>query len=526
MFAINRYCRGSKRILWYLLFFTFHSFIFHFFISCDQYDSFTTDRSASLSFSRDTLQFDTLLTTVPSSTLTLAVYNHGDMGLRISEIYLEQGKGSPFRINIDGQDMSRSEANRVTDFEVRRRDSIIVRAEVTLPEFRSDNPREVKDALVFRLESGREHRIPLIVVGRDAFFMRARTLLNDTTFGARRPIVVYDSLVVAPAATLTLSAGTQLYFHEGAGLTVHGRLMAQGTMESPVVLRGDRTDHMFDYLPYDNLPDRWGGVVLTATSIGNELTYMDLHSGGFGIQCDSSSLDERKLLLSNCIIHNVGGDALSLRNCRVEVFNSEISNAAGRCVYQAGGDVSFLHCTIAQFYPLSGNRGFALEITNVEDSVIYLPLVRADYLNSVITGYADDVILFPSLKADDFPLNIDAPQTNYLFRNCFLATEVPDDEDYAPRFVENVFDIKNSVDSWVQPTSDDADSIRHEKNFVLFDTRNFLYDFTPKESSPIRGVADPKHSADWPLDRLGRSRLLDGAPDAGCYEFVKTKQND
>lgn len=523
MLAMNRSRKGGKRPLGLLVFFIFHAFIFQFFISCDDYDSFTSDYSASLTFSRDTLLFDTLLTTIPSSTLTLSVYNRGDKGLRISEVWLANGKTSPFRINIDGQDMSRSEENRVTDFEIKRRDSIIVRAEVTLPEFSSDVPREVKDVLVFRLESGREQRIPLVVVGRDAFFLRAHTLLKDTVISDRRPVVIYDSLVVAPAATLTLAAGAQLYFHDGAMLTVRGRLLAQGTLEAPVVLRGDRTDHMFDYLPYDNLPNRWGGVVLTETSMSNELTFLDLHSGNFGILCDSSSLDERKLLLTNSIIHNVGGDALSLRNCRVEVYNTEISNAAGRCVYQAGGDVRFLHCTIAQFYPLSADRGFALELTNVEDSLVYLPLVRADYCSSVITGYADDVILFPSLDPKDFPLDIDAPQTNYLFRNCFLATEVPDDEDYAPRFLENVFDTKNSIDSWLQPSADDADSIRHEKNFILFDTHNFLYDFTPKESSPIRGLADPKHSADWPLDRLGRNRLADGAPDAGCYEFVKKK---
>ena len=497
-----------------------------FILSCDDYDSFTTDRTATLTFSCDTIQFDTLLTTIPSSTLTMAVYNRGDKGLRISEVWLEKGKASPFRINIDGQDMSRSAANRISDFEVRRRDSIIVRAEVTLPEFRADDPQEVKDNLIFRLESGVEHRIPLIVVGRDAFFLQARTLLNDTTFSTRRPVLIYDSLVVGTSATLTLDAGTQLYFHEGAELMVYGRLLVRGTLEAPVIMRGDRTDRMFDYLPYDRLPNRWGGVVLTEKSMGNELNYLDLHSGSFGIRCDSSSLDEHKLLLTNSVIHQVGGDALNLRCCRAEVFNTEISNAASRCVYQAGGDVQFVHCTIAQFYPLSWGGGFALEITNVEDSTIYLPLQRADYVNSVITGRADDVILFPSLDLRDFPLDIDNPLTNFLFKNCFLATEVPDDELYVPRFVEDVFDIKSSTDTWLPSPSEEADSIRHEKNFLLTDSHVMHYDFTPREVSRIRGIADPAYSSAWPLDRLGRSRFADGAPDAGCYEFIEQEQND
>ena len=146
--------------------------------ACDDYDSFTSERSTTLSFSRDTSAFDTLLTTVPSSTQTLTVFNHADKGLHITDVWLEGGAESPFRINVDGQDMSRSAQNHVTDFDILRRDSMIVRAEVTLPSMESDEPQEIKDALVFQLESGVQQRIPLTVVGRNAFFMRARTLFN------------------------------------------------------------------------------------------------------------------------------------------------------------------------------------------------------------------------------------------------------------------------------------------------------------------------------------------------------------
>ncbi|MCR5179744.1 MAG: hypothetical protein K6C30_00785 [Bacteroidaceae bacterium] len=491
--------------------------------ACDDYDTFTTDRSSTLSFSRDSIIFDTLLTTVPSSTQTLAVYNRGDEGLRISEVWLEKGTSSPFRINIDGQDMSRSTNNHVEDFEVRRRDSIIIRAEVTLPEWGDDSPQLAEDVLRFRLESGVEQQIVLQVVGRDAFFLRACTLTTDTTFSARRPIVVYDSLVVGAAATLSLPAGTQLYFHDGAGLIVRGKMIAKGTLDDPVVLRGDRTDHMFDYLPYDNLPSRWGGVVFKAESYGNELDYVDLHSGLYGISCDSSLLDERKLLLTNSIIHNLGGDGLYLKHCRVEVSNTEISNTLGHCVYQIGGDATFLHCTLAQFYPLSAARDMALTIACEQEEGYYTPLVRADYQNCVITGYEDDVILFPALAPDSLLPQVNDPQINYYFANCFLATEIPEDEIYSSRFQGNKLDVPTSVDLFGNSSATEADSIRHEKNFVLFDTHNFLYDFTPKESSPIRGVADPTKSALFPTDRLGRNRLADGSPDAGCYEFVKAE---
>ena len=75
------------------------------FIACDDVADFTTDRSAILQFSRSQVEFDTLITTIPSSTQTLIVYNRGDKGLRISEVALAGGSGSPFRVNVTGQDL-------------------------------------------------------------------------------------------------------------------------------------------------------------------------------------------------------------------------------------------------------------------------------------------------------------------------------------------------------------------------------------------------------------------------------------
>ena len=475
--------------------------------ACDDYDTFTTDRSATLQFSNDTVLFDTLITTIPSSTKTLTVYNRGDQGLRISEVRLEAGSASPFRVNIDGQDMSRSAENRVTDFEVRRRDSIIVRIEVTLPEQNNDDVAVVEDVLRFTLESGMEQKVPLIVSGRDAFFIQGLTLNADTTFSAQRPIVVYDSLVVAPDATLTLSAGTQLLFHENAGLIVRGRLIAEGMLEAPVVLRGDRTDHMFDYLPYDRLPSRWEGLTFTRESHDNNLNYLDLHSGLYGIRCDSTGTDVLKLTLVNSRIHNLGGHGIELRHCRAEIANSEISNTLGHCAYIVGGDAQFIHCTLAQFYALSAYRGHAIHITN-QDSLGYFALDRADFINCVATGYDDDVVMIPPLNREEMPSDAANLPINYQFFHCFLTTEMPDDELYKPRFINCQIDTLDA-------------EMNRDKHFQLIDSHHFLYDFTPVETSPIRNIADSTYAVPYPLDRLGRSRRTDKQPDAGCYEFIQ-----
>ena len=478
--------------------------------ACDDYDSFTTDRSATLQFSSDTIRFDTLLATVPSSTQTLAIYNRGDRGVRIIEAWLEGGASSPFRLNIDGQDMSRSAANRVGDFDIFRRDSIIVRAEVTLPEFTTDDPCEVTDALVLRLESGVEQRVPLVVVGRNAYFLKARTLLSDTTFTPRRPIVIYDSLVVAKGATLTLTPGTQLLFHDEASLCVQGCLVADGTVEQPVVMRTDRTDHIFDYLPYDRLPGRWGGVHLYPNSHDNRLTGIDLHGSSYGILIDAPAEGvEHSLTLAGSRLHNIKGNGLDATDAFIEVYNTEISNTLGHCVTLLGGNATFTYCTLAQFYSLSLLRGNALDINafGTDSTAYYHPLHRAHFEGCVVTGYADDVIIIPDLNSDHWPTSVANPVIEFSFNQCFLTTVIPEgstlEQDYPRRFTACVLDDLES-------------DLNREHHFSLFDTHAFLYDFTPVEESPIRGIA-PSAATSFPVDRLGRSRTADNAPDAGCY---------
>ena len=464
--------------------------------ACDHYDDFTSDRSQTLSFSVDSIRFDTFITTIPSATKTLIVRNQGEAGLRIREVRLEGGAGSPFRINVDGQDLSRTAGNRATDFEVRRRDSIFVRCEVTVPEQHADAPVGVEDAILFTLESGVTQRVVLTAGGQDAWFMRGQTIQADTTLAVGRPIVVYDSLVVAQGATLTLAAGTQLLFHEGAGLVVRGRVVADGTLEAPVVLRGDRTDHIFDYLTYDRLPSRWEGVTIALTSAENQFTYTDLHSARFDIVCDTTVTDTASLTtltLLSCRLHNIGGDGLRLKDCRTVVRNTEVSNTQGHCVSVTGGLSDFLYCTLAQFYPLSADRGAALYFANYEGDD-YHALHRLNFINSVITGYAEDVLIGSSLPNADC-------RFEYFFKNCFVATEKVTD---SPRFVEITYDDDEETASW--------------KNFKLVDTDNFIYDFTPLRTSKMRNIADSNYGQDLLLDRMGRNRLADGAPDAGCYE--------
>ncbi len=466
------------------------------FTSCDDSMSFTTDRSALLSFSADTVRFDTVISTVGSSTRQLMVYNRNADGLRIASVRLKQAYATPFRVNVDGSYLEPESGARAYDFEVRTGDSIRVFAEVTMPENGQDAPVALNDTLIFALESGAEQHVILTAVGQDAYMWRGRVIEADTLLEAGRPIVVYDSLSVKEGVTLSMAAGVQLYFHDGANLWVHGRIVAEGTVDRPVVFRGDRTDRMFDYLPYDNTPSRWGGIRLKATSTDNRLNHVDIHSASYGIACDSSSTDAMKLMLENSVIHNVGGEGLGLYHCRASVGNTQISNTLGHCVAVVGGWAEFVHCTLAQFYPWDAERGDALYLANKWLALDY-PLQHAHFLNCLVTGYADDVV---TGNLEDENKDVD-----YYFGNCVLRTVEAEDD--AARFVGVVYEKKGEEGTG-------------QEQFRLFDTDNYLYDFRLKDISVARGKGSTEWAARYPTDRYGIDRLTEPTPDAGCYEFV------
>ena len=473
--------------------------------ACSDYESFSDNPGFRLEFSQDTIAFDTLISTIPSSTKTLYAFNNNGNGMRITTIQLEGGAKSLFRVNVDGRYLADGIWH---NFEVLKHDSLVIRIEMTPPEVGTTEPLYFQDKLHFLLENGAQQTVVLSGGSIDAYIQRGGLIIDeDMMLLTDKAYVIYDSLVVNPGVTLTLTEGTRLMFHDKAALHVYGRLLVEGTLEKPVVLRGDRMDHMFDYLLYDNTPSRWEGVIIHHGSFGNVLTYCDLHSSLFGIICEDTEEvkpDETNpsVTLDCCILHNIGGDGLQFNNCVSKVTNTQISNTLGHTVNLNGGIHDFVYCTLAQFYPFVANRGDGLHLVSSADGDEYGLLRRAHFINCVITGYGEDVIMGENIPQDG--------SCDYLLHHCFLNTPPVDDEEH---FVGCIFDRDKK--------KNEEEKLVRQDNFVLFDTENFFYDFTPKDSSMIRSLADPNYIGLPQFDRLGVSRLADDGPDAGCYEFVK-----
>lgn len=364
--------------------------------ACQDDDSFTTSPSNLLTFSTDTVKLDTLFSNVPSAAKTLWAFNRSGDGLRCTSIRLERGAQSGFRVNVDGIYLGEDNDYSTNEVEVRNKDSIRVFIEATLPTASIATPEEQSDNLIFTLESGVEQRVNLNAWAWNARLLRNVHITKDSTLDASTtPTVIYGDLRVDSGATLTITPGSTLYFHSDAGMDVYGRLRSIGTADNGILLRGDRIDHMFNYLPYDRVPAQWMGVRFHSSSFDNELRYTELHSTNTAITVDSSDVARQTLLLSHATIHNCQGYGLVTTNAKVTLEDVQITNTLNDCLLVNGGDVSVNNATLAQFYPFDSQRGAALAFNNS------YPIVGLSVTNSLLTGYADDVLMGSAVDTTD-----------------------------------------------------------------------------------------------------------------------------
>lgn len=460
--------------------------------SCSDDDSFTMSPNHLLSFSQDTVRLDTVFSRIPTSTRTFWVYNRSGDGVRCSNIRLEKGNQTGFRVNVDGSFLGSSAGFQVSDVEVRNKDSIRVYVELTSPANNKDIPSLLEDNLVFLLESGVEQKVNLRAYTWDADIRDRLVIDRDTTILTEKPLVISGGITVNENARLTIAAGSTIYFQDHAGIDVYGTLNVAGDVDHNVVLRGYRLDNLFDYLPYDRVSGQWQGIHFHESSYENSINYADIHSAYNGIVCDSSSVERLKLSLYNSVVHNCQGYGLRTTHAVVDVVNCQISNSLYDCVAIFGGVVRIMYSSLLQFYPYDANRGAALRFTNSDPDYKY-PLYSMQCINSLVTGYADDVVMgeADSTAAYDFS-----------FVNCMMRTPA----------ISDTVRAKNVI--WENPEDTLTGGVKH---FVKVDTKNLIYDFRLDSLSTAIGKAVPDEGL--PYDRLGIRR--DEEPDLGCYEYVK-----
>ena len=454
-------------------------------LSCQDEWIFSADSRYSLAFSADTVKMDTVFTGIASASAGFMVYNPNDVGLRLDAV-MGGGTASPFRMNLDGEGGAA-----ITGLEIPAGDSLFCFVSVNIPSTDDPSLFHAFDSIRFVMESGNVQCVRLSAFGQNAVRIRGRRIGSDTVLTARLPYIIYDSLSVAPGATLTLQPGVQFYFHRGSVLDIQGRIIARGSADSMIVMRGDRLDDMVAGLPYDLLSGEWGGVLLGSNSYGNVMSYCDIHGGEWGIKADSAGMEDTKLSMSSSIIHNVNGNCLETTGCRVYIANSQITNGGHGCVDMAGGVSEFTFCTIAAF-----------SLWHLADQAVRLSDSRA---------------------GSSFPLE------GATFRNCIITGR------HSSEFVVDVADsiretAAYSVSNSLLMVRDTADvrfsgvafeNTRNKaygaSNFVNNTLSGYASVFALDSLSTARGIADSL-SVVWPADLSGVPRPPSGA-DAGCYQY-------
>ncbi|MBR4841979.1 MAG: hypothetical protein IK006_02640 [Bacteroidaceae bacterium] len=462
-------------------------------VACEGREEFSSSPGYRLSFSADTVRFDTLFTTVTSATAYFMVYNNTSSGIR-ADARIAGGDSSPFRLNVDGEGGSY-----ISGLEIESGDSLFCFITANLPDSGTPELFIVEDSVAFILESGVVQYVRLDACGRNARFLRGVRIMSDTVFTADYAYVIYDSLWIAGGTTLELQPGTELYFHKGAGMIVEGTLIAQGTLERPVRMRGDRLDRLFDDLPYDLLSEQWEGIRLGSGSFGNSFVFCDIHGGEFGIKADSSRDDRIKFTMISSTVHNVAGNGIETTGASISVANSQITNAGSHCVSITGGQAEFNYCTIASF-PLWWVGESAISLNNFTDAGSW-PLFKADFRNCVITGRAGEAIT--GVLKDSIAGYPSGSVDCYSVSNSLLMTS----DTLNPCFRDVVFERAGYGNAGASNFRDRTVVDNYRSVFML------------DSLSLARGISDTVSAFLWPYDLNGTTRPALGA-DAGCFQFI------
>lgn len=438
-------------------------------------DDFTTSPHDTLTFSTDTVTFDTVFTDLGTPTARLLVFNHAKKAVNISSIRFLKGENSNFQLNVDG--MSGKDFR---DVEIRGGDSIYVFIECFIPEGSGNEPTFTEDQLEF-ITNGVSQRVQVEAYGQNVTRLRAVTLTENTVLTADRPYVVFDSLVVSEGTVLTVEPGTRLLFHDKACLTVRGRIHAVGAPGKMILMRGDRSDKVLTDLWYTDMSAQWTGMTIAPESFDNVMEYIDMRSTTTGLTVDSTGVtDRRKLLLRNAWLHNSAGNVLTSRYAWVDAYGVCFSEAAEAVVHLTGGRHTMVQCTFANNYLFAAPRKSIITLAGLTTEETEHPMV-ASFENSIVAGMGGPVT--PG----------DLKDTEVYMRYVLFSSKGENDD----HFMECLWD---------------------KDPLFLTDRPKYYFNYHVLEDSPALEAGNPAYITELCLiDMDGNNRMDAYAPTLGAY---------
>ena len=475
--------------------------VFHLTFSGCFEETFVSNQAIDIGVSMDTVRFDTVFTSVGSTTKSLIVYNRSSQNVNISSIKIGNGSNSNFRINVDG-----NSGNSHQEIPILAGDSLYVFVEVTVdPDLPlSESPFVIYDQLI--ISSGESQKSVLLEAwGQNANYFPFRDaggqLIGlgcnggDIVWDDPKPYVIYGLLFI-DSCQLIIPAGTRIYFHGGLGsnnnvifndgsllFLENANLITEGTVEQPVLMTTDRLEE-----EYQELPGQWAGIRFLPNSKNNRLSHTEIRNSVVGIRADSSS----QVFLEGVKIAHTSNVGLIGSHANIEVVNSLIhDNGPQSIALVYGGNYSFRYTTIANYE----NQSPALymdnfECLNQECSAVSLNPLHVSFKNSIVMGSNDDEI-----AVNDITDGNDPEAFNLLFDHTIIK----------------INEVKVDL-----PEGYCTMCLEHMGEPVFLDDFNDDYSLDTMSLARNQGV---------PIDGIiydinGVLRKVE-QPDIGCYEFIE-----
>lgn len=463
-----------------------------FWLSCKK-DSNFFDTTSKLTFSADTVLFDTVFTTVGSITQNVKIYNTSSKKILVSSIRLGGGNSSNFTLNIDG-----SPVNTATDIELEPNDSMYIFVKVTVDPTNQHNPFIFSDSVMFET-NGNIQQIKLVAWGQNAHFITADHFYqglppfkivaaegHTVTWDSILPYVIYGYAVVDSAAILNIKEGTKIYFHANSGLWVYryGSLNVNGTKDHKVIFQSDRLD-----IAYRNIPGQWDRIWINESPVDSKIEHAVIKNAFIGIQAESwQELSGNRLYINNTIIENITGVGLYAKAYNISGYNDIVANCGQYGVALTyGGDYDFSQCTFSNYWSMSSKaRQTPTLILNNYNEIQTFDMKKANFSNCIIYGNIDNEIEIDKKANSVF---------NCRFDYCLLKFDP----------TKTTIDASNSEGILQNPDPEFADySIG---NYAL------------KSSSPAIDKGKLSVGQLYPMDLKGNSRI-GGLPDIGALEYA------
>ena len=465
-------------------------------ISCED-EGYLNSPDAYIRLSADTIMFDTIFTSIGSTTQNLKVYNPYNENILISRIRVAGGEFSNFRININGQ-----LTNEAYDVEIPARDSIYIFVEVTIDPNGQNLPMVVKDSIEI-VTNANLQKVQLMAYGQDFHPVR-REYVKTTTWTADKPYLIYDYVYVDSTSVLTIEPGTRIHFHKGAGMYVRGTVKAEGTFQNPILFTSDRLD-----ATYRNIPDQWNGIILFSGSKGNVFNYTTIKNANIGLQVGTIENEGFAALeLTNSRIENMAYAGLFAIKSRISGHNNVIAN----CGFYAaallvGGNYEFYHTTIANYW-----GGFSTRARRTASLVISNTLVidNPDGSTTAYNGDLEKAFFGNSIIYGNNPIELELGNNkkntfNYFFDHCII--QVPD-----------TFNTSNK---------DRYQKVWKGRNFdPLFVDPYESYNYALDTLSAAKDIGKTEYGRMFPLDIMNKDRLADKGPDLGAFERIERKNEN